>query len=118
MGLLYAWLTVTLGLWVSDLLIKDFRIVGGIGSFLLLGAVVGILHFLLGWLLFVVLGIATLGIGFLLSFITKIVVTAIVLKFADGLSTRFSINGFLPAVLAACLMALVSSGVEWLTRGG
>ena len=116
MGLLLAWLTVTLGLWVSHQLIRNFRIEGGIGSFLLLGAVVGILHFFLGWLLFVILGLATLGIGFLLAFLTKLIVTAIVLKFADGLSTRFKIHGFLPAFWAACLMSLVSSLVEWIVH--
>jgi uncharacterized membrane protein YvlD (DUF360 family) len=116
MTLLITWLTVTLGLWASHSLIKGFRIEGGAGSFLLLGAVVGILYFILGWFLFVLLGIATLGVGFLLSFLTKLIVTAIVLKFADGLSRRFTIDGFLPAFMAACIMSLVSLGMDYVMR--
>jgi putative membrane protein len=116
MGLLLSWLTVSLGLWVADKVLPDFKIEGGVGSYLLIGAVVGVLHFLLGWILYVLLGLATLGIGFLLGFVTRLVVSAIVLKVADALSSRFTIRGFLPAVLAAALMSLVSLGVDWIVR--
>lgn len=116
MGIVLSWLTVSLGLWVADKVLKDFRVEGGAGSYLLLGALVGVLHFLLGWLLFGVLAIATLGIGYLLGFLTRLVVTAIILKLADALSRRFTIRGFAPALLAAALMSLVSFGVDLLVR--
>lgn len=115
--ILVSWLSVSLGLWVADKFLKDFRIEGGIGSYLLLGAVVGALHLLLGWFLFGVLVVVTLGIGYLVNFITRLVVTAIVLKLADALSQRFTIRGFLPAFYAAALMSLVSMGVDWVLRG-
>ena len=116
MGIILSWLTISLGLWVADKVLADFRIEGGASSYLLVGAVVGVLHFLLGWLLFGVLAIATLGIGYLLSFITRLVVTAIILKLADALSSRFTIRDFLPALWASALMALVSMGVDWIVR--
>lgn len=116
MGIILSWLTISLGLWVADKVLADFRIEGGASSYLLVGAVVGVLHFLLGWLLFGVLAIATLGIGYLLSFITRLVVTAIILKLADALSSRFTIRGFLPALWASALMALVSMGVDRIVR--
>lgn len=116
MGIVLSWLTLSLGLWVADKVLEDFHIEGGIGSYLLIGAVVGVLHFLLGWLLFGVLAIATLGIGYLLGFITRLVVTAIILKLADALSSRFTIRGFLPAILASALMAVVSFGVDLIVR--
>ncbi len=116
MGIILSWLTVSLGLWVSDKALKDFHIEGGVGSYLLIGAAVGVLHFFLGWLLFGVLTVATLGIGYLLGFVTRLVVTAIILKLADVLSRRFSIAGFLPAFLAAGIMSLVSFGVDLIVR--
>lgn len=116
MGIILSWLTTSLGLWVSDRVLKDFHIEGGVGSYLLIGAVVGVLHFLLGWLLFGVLTVATLGIAYLLGFLTRLVVTALILKLADVVSRRFTINGFLPAFLAAALMSLVSFGVDLVVR--
>lgn len=116
MGIIVSWLTTSLGLWVSDRVLKDFRIEGGWGSYLLIGAVVGVLHFLLGWLLFGVLTIATLGLAYLLGFITRLIVTALILKLADALSSRFTIIGFFPAFLAAALMSLVSAAVDLLLR--
>ena len=116
MSLIASWLTLCLGLWASHLLLSGFRIEGGIGSFLLVGAVVGILNWLFGWLIFGVLGIATLGLGFLLWFLTRLVATAVVLKMADGLSSRFKIDGFGSAFWAACIMSLVSTGVDWVLR--
>jgi putative membrane protein len=75
-----------------------------------------VLHFLLGWLLFGVLAIATLGIGYLLGFLTRLVVTALILKLADAMSRRFTIEGFVPALLAAALMSVVSVGVDWIVH--
>lgn len=114
MGILISWLTLSIGLWASHKIIKGFHIEGGLSSFILLGAVVGLLHFFLGWFIFAILGIATLGIAFLLSFLTRLVITAIILKLAGAMSKRFTIVGFLPAFLAACLMSLVSFGVDLL----
>ena len=116
MDLLISWLTVTLGLWLSHKFIKGFRIDGGIGSFALVGAIVGVLHFLFGWFIFGFLTIATLGIAYLLGFITRLIVTAVILKLADWSSKRFKIDGFAPAFFAACLMSLVSLVVDWLVR--
>lgn len=113
MQLLISWLTLSLGLWVSHAAIKGFTIEGGVGSFLLVGAIVGILHFLFGWFIFGVLGIATLGLAFLLGFITRLVVTALILKLAGAMSRRFAIDGFFPAFAAACVLSLVSLAVDW-----
>ena len=116
MSLFISWATVSLGLWVSHKLVKGFHIDGGFGSFLLIGAVVGILHFLFGWFIFGILSIATLGIAILLGFLTRLIVTAIILKLADWMSKRFTVVGFAPAFFAACILSLVSLGVDWIMR--
>jgi putative membrane protein len=111
MGLLVSWLTVALGLFLADKLIADFEVTGDWKSYLLLSAVLGVLHFLIGWFLYFVLGVLSLGLGFLFGFVTRLIVTAIVLRLVDLLSSRLKIRGFVPAFLAAVVLALTTSVV-------
>jgi putative membrane protein len=115
-GLLISWATIAAGLWASDKLLDGFKIKGGIGSFLLVAAVFGVLNFLLGWLVFGLIGIASLGLGFLFAFLTRLVVAALMLKLADAVSSRLEIRSFKVAFFAACIMALASFAVDWIMR--
>jgi putative membrane protein len=112
MALLLSWITVALGLWVADKLLGGFEVSGDWKSYALVAALLGVLQFLLGWLIYVVLGIATLGLGFLLSFVTRLIVSAVILLVADKLSRRLSIRGFVPALLAAIIISLTGSVVD------
>ncbi len=114
MGLLISWLAVGIGLWLADKFIADFEVTGDWTSYALLAAVLGVLEFLIGWLLFVILGVVSLGLGFLFGFVTRLVVSAIVLKIADALSSRLTIRGFTPALLGALVIALASGVVDFL----
>lgn len=105
-SLLLSWLMAALSLLLADRLFSGVRLQGGIVSALWIAAIFAVLRFLLGWLLFGILGIATLGLGFIFHFVTQLVVAAVVLKLTSALSTRFAIDGFLPALGAAVLMAL------------
>jgi putative membrane protein len=115
-GILVSWLIITLGVWVASMLLSGFRVRGGAGSFFVVAAVIGVLDVLVGWLIFVVLGIATLGIGFLLAFITRWIVNAIVLKIADAMSSRLHIASFGTAMLAALVISAVAVGADWVTH--
>ena len=112
MGLLISWLLLTLAVLATSAIIPGFR-VKGFGSAILVAALIGILNTLLGWLLFAVIGIATLGLGFLLAFVTRWIVNAIILKLVDGLTTRLSIRSFGTAMLAALVMAGLGTLFEW-----
>jgi 3-oxoacyl-[acyl-carrier protein] reductase len=57
----------------------------------------------------VLLGIGTLGIGFLLWFITRWIASALVIKLAAALSSRLEVRGFLAALSTAFLVALTGS---------
>ncbi len=116
MALIISWITVAFGLWLASKLIPDFDVTGDWKSYAVVAAVFGVLEFLLGWLLFGILGVVTLGIGFLFAFITRLVVSAIVLKLADAMSDRLTIRGFLPAVLGALVLALTSSVADFVLR--
>jgi uncharacterized membrane protein YvlD (DUF360 family) len=108
MSLLISWFAVAVGLWLADKLISDFEVTGHLLSYVVLAALLGVLEFLLGKLLYVALGVASLGLGFLFGFFTRLIVTAIVLRVVDLLSTRLTIRGFTPAFLAAVVLALTS----------
>lgn len=112
MGLLISWLILTLAVLATAAIIPGFKI-RGIGSAVLVAALFGVLNTLLGWLLFAVIGIATLGLGFLLAFITRWIVNAIILKLVDGITSHLSIRSFGTALVAALVMAGLGTLFEW-----
>jgi putative membrane protein len=116
MGLLISWALVAFGLFVADKLVSDFDIAGDWKSYVVVAAVVGIVNFFVGWFIYGVLVIGSLGLGWIFSTVTRIVTSAIVLKIADAMSTRFTIKGFLPAVWAAIILAVTSGLGDFLLR--
>lgn len=116
MRVLIAWLTIAAGLWVADRLLDGFKVKGGIGDFLIVAALFGILNIALGWLIFGVIGVASLGLGFLFAFITRLIVAAVLLKLADAITDKLQIRSFGVAVAAAFIMALTSAVADWIQR--
>lgn len=115
MHILVTWLILSLAVWLTAAILPGFH-VKGLRSALLVAALFGVLNFLLGWLLFVVLGIATLGLGFLLAFITRWVVNAIVLKLTDALTDHLKIDSFGWALVGALLMSVLMTLGERVVR--
>lgn len=113
--MLVSWFVLTLSVWLTARVLPGFEIKGCLGSLIVAG-LFGVLHWLLGWFLFVVIGIGTLGLGFLLAFVTRWIVTAIVLKLTDALSKSLTIRSFGTAVLAAMLMSLFGTLAELALR--
>ena len=70
---------------------------------------IGILNATVGLLLRFVGNLFTL---FLLSFIIKLIVTAIVIKLADKLTRNFEVKGFWPALVIAIALAIASTIVD------
>jgi putative membrane protein len=73
---------------------------------ILVALVVGILNATIGYLLRLPLNIVTLG---LLSFVIRLLVTAVMIKIADKFFSGFIVKGFLPAVIIAVVIAIVGS---------
>lgn len=78
---------------------------------LITALLIGVIGFLIGWLLEFVLNLATLGLFYFtgLSFIIRIVVNAIIIEIVDHLSRGFNTRGFLPSLWLAIIIALVGS---------
>ena len=85
---------------------------GGGGS--LVAGLFGILNYLLGGVLFVALGIATLGIGFLLGFLTMWVVNSLLLVVTDKLTDHLTIDSFGWAMGGALMISMLSVLGNWL----
>ena len=76
---------------------------------LLVALLIGFLNATVGWLLRAIGNLFTL---FLLSFIIRLIVTAIVIKIADKLVRGFEVRGFWPALLIAIALAVASTLVD------
>ncbi len=79
MHLLLHWLVLAVAFWLTAMVVPGFRL-KGIGDAIVVAAIFGIVNYLLGTILYWTIGIATLGIGLLLSLITHWFVNAVLLK--------------------------------------
>ena len=111
MHFLLTWLILAIAVWLTAAILPGFKVNGFWGA-IKAAAVFGTLNWLLGWLVFVVLGVATLGIGFLLAFITRWIVMAIILSLSDKISDSIKIKNFSTALIGALLMTVLGSLVE------
>lgn len=112
MNLLISWISLTLAFWAASKLLPGFEVKGGVGSHLLVAALFGTLSFFLGSVLFVAIGVVTLGLGFLLAFLTRLVVMTILLVATGKFSDRLKVKNFTTAFLASLIMAVVGTSTE------
>jgi putative membrane protein len=115
MSLILSWLILSLAVWVTSALLPGFHVKSP-KSALLIAAIFGLLNFLLGWLLFALFTVATLGIAWLLAFITRWIINAILLVITDKLTDHLKIDGFGWALGGALVMSLVGTLGEWIVR--
>ena len=116
MRLIISWLILSLGVWVTSKVLRGFRIKDGESAFIV-AAIFGLLNFLLGWLIFAVFTVATLGIAWLLAFITRWIINALLLMLTDKLTDRLKIDSFGWALGAAFLISVVATLAQFLLRG-
>jgi putative membrane protein len=114
-SILGSWLVLTVSFWLTSAVLPGFH-VKGLGGALRVAALFGLLNWAIGWLIFGFIGVVTLGLGFLLIFVTRIIVNAIVLKITDTFSQSLTIDGFGHALLGALLMSAVGTVAEVLMR--
>jgi putative membrane protein len=100
------WAVLSFAFWLTAKIVPGFRI-AGLWDAIVVAAIFGVVNFLLGTFLFYVIGIATLGIGLLLSFLTHWFVNALLLKLTDALTSRLEVRSFATALLAALVMSLL-----------
>jgi len=102
----FQWAVLSFAFWLTAKIVPGFRI-AGLWDAIVVAAIFGVVNFLLGTLLYYVIGIVTLGIGLLLSFLTHWFVNALLLKLTDALTSRLEVRSFGTALLAALVMSLL-----------
>ncbi len=114
--LLVSWLVLSLVVLLTAVLLPGFRVRGLLGS-IIVAALFGVLNVAIGWLLFVAIGIGTLGLGFLLAFLTRWVVNAILLKLVDAITDQLEIDGFGWAMIGALCISVLGAVADYALRG-
>jgi putative membrane protein len=117
LNLLLSWLIMSLAFWLTAVILPGFHLKSA-RSAILVAALFGILNFLLGWLLFAIFTVVTLGVAWLLAFITRWIINAILLKLTDALTSHLRIDHFGWALLGALLISAISTAAQWLLMGG
>jgi putative membrane protein len=113
MHVLLDWLILSFAVWLTARFLPGFH-VNGFGDAIWVAALFGILNFLIGWLFFVVFTVFTLGIAFLLAFITRWIIDAIILQIVASMSDSLNIDGFRWALGGALMMSLLGTAMQWL----
>ena len=114
--ILISWLILSGAFYLTAELLPGFELKGGARGALLVAALFGVINWLVGWLLFVIIGIASLGIGFLLAFLTRWLVNAILLKVVDAISDTLNIRSFGTALIGALIISLLGTLGQWMLR--
>lgn len=116
MGFLVSWLILAAAVWITAAVLPGFH-VKNFGSAVLVAAIFGVLNFFLGWLFFTVFTIATLGLAYLLAFLTRWLINAILLKITDAATDHLTIDSFGWALGGALLMSLLGTAGQWMVQG-
>lgn len=116
MNMLISWLILSAAIWLTTLILPGIRIKGFLSAFWI-SIIFGLLSFFLGWLLFSVFTIATLGIAYLLAFITRWIINALLLYLTSKLTKSLEIDRFSWALVGAAVISIIGTGLEWLILG-
>jgi putative membrane protein len=106
LAFLLNWLVLSVAFLITAKVVPGIRL-SGLWDAIVVAAIFGVLNFFLGKLLYLFIGIATLGLGFLLSFLLHWFVNAILLKITDALTSRLEVQGFGTALVGALVMSLL-----------
>ncbi|RYF11890.1 MAG: hypothetical protein EOO40_02420 [Deltaproteobacteria bacterium] len=110
-ALILSWLALAGSVYVTASLLPGVHLRSGTDAFAV-AAIFGVLNTLLGWALFISIGLGTLGIGFLVKVLTRWLVNAILLAITDRCTDRLTIDGFGWALGAALMMSACGSVLE------
>lgn len=88
----------------------------GFKTAIIVALIIGVLSFLLSWILTLLLNVATFGIFYFLGlgFVIRVFVYAIIIEIADSFSSDFKTEGFLPSLWLAVFIAIVGGIVDWI----
>lgn len=113
--LLIDWLILSVAVWLTAVILPGVH-VRSFGAAIVIAAIFGVLNFFVGKLLFLAIGVLTLGVGFLLAFLTRWLVNALMLRLTDALSSALTIRTWGMTFIAALLMSGLGTLGQWLVQ--
>lgn len=102
--LLGVWILCALAIYITAAVIPGFTI-KGFGAAMIASVVIGLLNATLRWILLIL----TLPLNILTLGLFTIVINAIILRVSAGLLKGFDIDGWVPAIIGAVVLALVQA---------
>ena len=108
MSLLISWLILTVAVWATASVLPGFHVKDFKGA-LIVSAIFGLLNFVLGWLLFLALTVATLGLAWLFAFITRWLINALLLMLTDKLTDHLKVDSFAWALGGAFVISVIAT---------
>jgi len=111
MGLLVDWLILSVSVWITAAILPGVHL-KSFGSAFGVALIFGLLSWALGWLLWTVLAIGTLGLAVVLAFLTRWIVYAILLTITDKISDALKIDSFGWAVGAGAVMSVLGTALQ------
>ena len=112
MELLFSWLVLTFAVFVTAQMLPGVH-VKSFKSALLVAAIYGVLNAVLGTIIFAGLTIATLGLAYLLSFITVWIINSLLLTLTDKMTDHLTIDSFGWALGGAFMISLLTNLGIW-----
>lgn len=108
---------LVVSLFVASSFLEGMQIKGGLTAYAVVALVFGVLNFFLGETFFRLIGFGTLGLGFIFSFISRLLATAIVLRLASTFAEKkLYVKDWRTAFLAALLMSFTTGVCEMILR--
>ena len=111
MRLLLHWILSAVAVWIVANIVPGISVSGPMAA-LIAALVIGLINATLGLLLKILtfpLTILTLGLFWF-------VINALMLELAAALVPGFQVRGFIPALIGAVVLSLVSSVLQWLVK--
>ena len=109
MRLLLHWILSAVAVWIVAHVVPGIAVSGPVAA-LIAALVIGLVNATLG----LVLKILTFPLTILTLGLFWFVINALMLEFAAALVPGFYVRGFIPALIGAVMLSLVSSVLQWL----
>lgn len=108
---LISWLVLSAVFLVTAMVVPEVKI-GSLKSAIIVAAIFGVLSHVLGHVIYVLIGVSTLGLGFLLKTLTRWLVVAVLLKITDLVTTHLTVKKVRTALIAALVISVTSAVAE------
>ncbi len=107
MSIFWSILVTSVSVWAAASMLPGIK-VKTFWDAVVVSIVFGIVNFILGWFLFALIGVATIGIGFILHPLTTLVVSSLMLMLTDALTQKLEVKSFGWAFIGALVIAVLS----------